>query len=281
MVRSLFTPRRSLELCQQRRARRLPDPADHRSGRDRPSRRQRMRRFLRAARRQLRACLPPAGVSDNGPGPRGRRLARARVALVGCRRGVRAQLARERARLASQVSTSYNYAWTDITYLLHKAGVSWGYFVTPGGEPDCEGGNANCSSAPLSVGTPDICFRLWMRVGLFTPPIIPAMADGTTIFRDQTTNLRTWENWRPRSGSWGCGPGCGCGRFARRIPIPSRCCCPLFPAEMNRTVRCWILQSKRTWGGSIATSGSTGNGVMNWSSMTIAPMIFLASGECR
>ena len=124
----------------------------------------RMRRFLRAARRQLRACLPPAGVSDNGPGPEGRRLARARVALVGCRRRVRAQLARERARLASQVSTSYNYAWTDITYLLHKAGVSWGYFVTPGGEPDCEGGNANCSSAPLSVGTPDI----WNPLPSFT-----------------------------------------------------------------------------------------------------------------
>ncbi|MCW2855671.1 MAG: hypothetical protein JWR52_1286 [Marmoricola sp.] len=30
------------------------------------------------------------------------------------------------------------YAWTDLTYLLHKAGVSWGYFVAPGTEPDCE-----------------------------------------------------------------------------------------------------------------------------------------------
>ena len=35
-------------------------------------------------------------------------------------------------------------------------GVSWGYFVTPGGEPDCEGGNSNCAGTPLSVGTPDI-----------------------------------------------------------------------------------------------------------------------------
>jgi phospholipase C len=62
------------------------------------------------------------------------------------------------------VSTTYNYAWTDITYLLHKHGVSWGYFITPGGEPDCEGGNANCSSAPLSVGTPDI----WNPLPSFT-----------------------------------------------------------------------------------------------------------------
>ena len=30
-----------------------------------------------------------------------------------------------------------NYAWTDLTYLLHQANVSWGYYVAPGTEPDC------------------------------------------------------------------------------------------------------------------------------------------------
>ncbi len=30
------------------------------------------------------------------------------------------------------------YAWTDLTYLLHKHHVSWGYYVTAGTEPDCE-----------------------------------------------------------------------------------------------------------------------------------------------
>ncbi|MGZ4503968.1 MAG: alkaline phosphatase family protein [Nocardioidaceae bacterium] len=29
------------------------------------------------------------------------------------------------------------YAWTDLTYLLHKHHVSWGYYVKPGTEPDC------------------------------------------------------------------------------------------------------------------------------------------------
>ncbi len=28
--------------------------------------------------------------------------------------------------------------WTDITYLLHKYGVSWRYYVFEGSEPDCE-----------------------------------------------------------------------------------------------------------------------------------------------
>ncbi len=34
--------------------------------------------------------------------------------------------------------TTPEYAWTDLTYLLHRAGVSWGYYVFTGTEPDCE-----------------------------------------------------------------------------------------------------------------------------------------------
>jgi phospholipase C len=30
-----------------------------------------------------------------------------------------------------------HFAWTDLTYLLHKAHVSWRYYVFKGGEPDC------------------------------------------------------------------------------------------------------------------------------------------------
>jgi phospholipase C len=58
----------------------------------------------------------------------------------------------------------YNYAWTDLTYLLHKRSVSWGYFITPGGVPDCDSGNLNCSSAPISPGTPNI----WNPLPSFT-----------------------------------------------------------------------------------------------------------------
>jgi len=29
------------------------------------------------------------------------------------------------------------YAWTDLTYLMHRHHVSWGYYVRPGSEPDC------------------------------------------------------------------------------------------------------------------------------------------------
>ncbi|HLG92405.1 MAG TPA: alkaline phosphatase family protein, partial [Acidimicrobiales bacterium] len=49
------------------------------------------------------------------------------------------------------------YAWTDLTWLLHKDGVSWGYFVVNGTEPDCES-DAVLSCAPVrqSASTPGI-----------------------------------------------------------------------------------------------------------------------------
>jgi phospholipase C len=48
------------------------------------------------------------------------------------------------------------FAWTDMTYLLHAHHVSWGYFVTPGGAPDCENGSATCKTTQVSVGTDNI-----------------------------------------------------------------------------------------------------------------------------
>jgi phospholipase C len=49
-----------------------------------------------------------------------------------------------------------SYAWTDITYLLHKAGVSWKYYVATGGQPDCDDDGATCPSKPQSSTTPSI-----------------------------------------------------------------------------------------------------------------------------
>jgi hypothetical protein len=31
-----------------------------------------------------------------------------------------------------------DYAWTDLTYLLHKSHVSWAYYVANGTQPDCD-----------------------------------------------------------------------------------------------------------------------------------------------
>jgi phospholipase C len=68
-------------------------------------------------------------------------------------------------RLGDQNVTDPNYAWTDLTYLLHKYGVSWGYYVFQGTEPDCDD-DAAMSCAPVSQGakTPGI----WNPLPYFT-----------------------------------------------------------------------------------------------------------------
>ncbi|MGI8414207.1 MAG: alkaline phosphatase family protein [Solirubrobacteraceae bacterium] len=50
-----------------------------------------------------------------------------------------------------------DYAWTDLTYLLHKDNVSWGYYVFKGSEPDCENGAAvACAAVRQQPKTPGI-----------------------------------------------------------------------------------------------------------------------------
>jgi phospholipase C len=49
-----------------------------------------------------------------------------------------------------------DYAWTDLTYLLHRHRVSWRYYVFPGSEPDCEGGAMTCRPVPQNAKTPGI-----------------------------------------------------------------------------------------------------------------------------
>ena len=46
------------------------------------------------------------------------------------------------------------YAWTDITWLLHKNSVSWNYYVASGDEPDCEDGAMTCAPPPQNYLTP-------------------------------------------------------------------------------------------------------------------------------
>jgi len=52
---------------------------------------------------------------------------------------------------ANKVEGQLHYGWTDITYLLHRFGVSWGYYVFKGTEPDCES-DAAMSCAPVQQG---------------------------------------------------------------------------------------------------------------------------------
>jgi phospholipase C len=60
------------------------------------------------------------------------------------------------------------YSWTDLTYLLHKHGVSWAYYVQSGIQPDCDDNPDETAAgcAPLAQGakTPSI----WNPLPSFT-----------------------------------------------------------------------------------------------------------------
>ena len=59
---------------------------------------------------------------------------------------------------------SANYAWTDLTYLLHKNKVSWKYYVAEGTQPDCDNDDMTCAPQPQTAGTPQI----WNPLPSFT-----------------------------------------------------------------------------------------------------------------
>jgi phospholipase C len=49
-----------------------------------------------------------------------------------------------------------DYAWTDLTYLLHKNNISWGYYLSEGSEPDCADDAMLCQTNKQSVNVPGI-----------------------------------------------------------------------------------------------------------------------------
>ena len=74
------------------------------------------------------------------------------------------------------------YAWTDMTYLLHKYGVSWAYYVFKGTEPDCEDSSA-MTCAPVTQGPK-------------TPGIWNPLPHFTDVHQDnQLANVQTLSNF--------------------------------------------------------------------------------------
>ena len=74
------------------------------------------------------------------------------------------------------------YPWTDLTYLLHKNNVSWGYYVMNGSEPDC----VDASTITCVPGSQDST----------TPSIWNPLPSFETVVNDgQTANVQTVQNF--------------------------------------------------------------------------------------
>ena len=90
-----------------------------------------------------------------------------------------------------------DYAWTDLTYLLHRDHVSWGYYVVSGTEPDCENTAAEtCAAVSQNANTPGI----WNPLPWFD----------TVAGRHQLGNIQDVDNFYARRRRAPC-PRCrGC-----------------------------------------------------------------------
>ena len=53
-------------------------------------------------------------------------------------------------------TSSFVYAWTDLTWLLHAKGIAWKNYLVQGTEPDCDEGEMDCSPIPQAANVPSI-----------------------------------------------------------------------------------------------------------------------------
>jgi len=60
------------------------------------------------------------------------------------------------APISATTPITPDYAWTDLTYLLHKNRVSWGYYVFTGTQPDCADDAMACTLKGQTAKTPGI-----------------------------------------------------------------------------------------------------------------------------
>ena len=80
------------------------------------------------------------------------------------------------------LSSTPFYGWTDMTYLLHRQNVSWGYYIFRGTEPDCENDSA-ASCAPVRQGP--------QTAGIWNP-----LRHFVDVSRDgQLHNIQTLQNF--------------------------------------------------------------------------------------
>jgi phospholipase C len=81
-----------------------------------------------------------------------------------CRSGARPYSCKNAIERPSHAAGT-QYAWTDMTYLLHRFGVSWGYYVASGTEADCVNPSvATCAAVRQSASTPGV----WNPLPSFT-----------------------------------------------------------------------------------------------------------------
>jgi phospholipase C len=87
------------------------------------------------------------------------------------------------------------FAWTDITYLLHKSNVSWRWYLASGTEPDCEDGEMTCDAGVQHYLNPGFWNVLPWFDDVASDGELGNIADTTTFFTDISAGKLAAVNW--------------------------------------------------------------------------------------
>ena len=94
-----------------------------------------------------------------------------------------------------------DYAWTDLTYLLHGAGVSWNYFVSGGTQPDCADDAMACTPGPQSAKTPGIWNPLPYFDTVKADGQLSNVTDVSNFYRDAKAGTLPAVSWVDPNGN--------------------------------------------------------------------------------
>ncbi len=92
------------------------------------------------------------------------------------------------------------YAWTDITYLLHRHHVSWRYYLSLGTEPDCADGEMTCPQVPQNLKTPEIWNPLVGFTTVHQDRQLGNIVPSTAFFQDARAGTLPAVSWLIPSG---------------------------------------------------------------------------------
>ena len=140
-------------------------------------------------------CAPGACPSTCGRSPSGRRTAppapRRRAPTPPSTPGDRPPGRLGRHARGSRPRRDPVFAWTDLTYLLHRHHVSWGYYVQPGSEPDCRRTSSwlTAPGRPAAVDARPVEPAAVLRHGPAGPPAPQHPADPDFFHQARTGHL--------------------------------------------------------------------------------------------
>ena len=100
-----------------------------------------------------------------------------------------------------QLTSQPQYAWTDLTYLLHKNNVSWKYYVQTGTEPDCADDAMACAPVAQHASTPGIWNPLPGFDTVHDDGQTGNVIDAQTYFHDAKNGTLPAVSWIAPSGA--------------------------------------------------------------------------------